>query len=176
MKNDYKSFPPVMEGVVDTDLRFSLDYSSICAPEGSKLFFNKFGYFVVEGLPKVSNFDAYFDLVTDILKTHLKFNVEKKFHSIESFSNKNIDKELPKSDLVSCTVLDSNLKCVSLYIQTKNGEKHKVDVIPGRVITYDSSVKIIRYNPDLNVLHRWLNKFIPSDYYSNQYFLNYNFK
>lgn len=174
MNENYTLFPPIMEGIFGENLRFSLDFGSESAPGGSISFFKKYGYVVIEGLGKISENEESSDRILNILSRYLNFNLEKNSHYSIMFTNKNIDSSLPKYDIVVCSQNISNLNLVPIYITTKNGQKHCINLEPGRIIIYDKSVKIKRYSPNMNIFHRLVNKLIPNQCYFYQLFFNYN--
>jgi hypothetical protein len=176
MSKNYTLFPPIMEGIFGEDLRFSIDFGSESAPGGSISFFEKYGYIVIEGLGRIPENEESSDRILNVLSKYLNFKLEKSSYYGMIFTNKNIDSSLPKYDIVVCSQNNSNLKLVPIYVTTKNKQNHCVNLEPGRIIIYDKSVKIKRYNPNMNIFHRWLNKLIPNQYYFYQSFFNYNIK
>lgn len=170
---DYKQFPPIMEGVVDLDIKLSLDYGSKPAPYGTVDFFNKYGYFVIDDLFDFdgSNQQKGLELIEKVLTQKIKLKVKNDSFKQFLFTSKNTSLPKIKSDLVSIYQHYSSSKETPIYIKTKNNEYHQVLLNKGRIIVYENKLDIT-YCPSFK--QKIYNKFKPVNYYFHQLFFSFN--
>ncbi len=173
MKNDFKLFPPIMEGIAGTEIMLSLDYGENPAPLGTINFFKKYGYLVIDNLFEFNDKDSQekINLIKKVLNKNINLKLNEDGVNEYLFTSKNNYLPRIKSDLTAIYQHNTNLKEIPIYIKTLNREKHYVLLNPGRIIVFDKKLDL-SYCNSLRI--KIANKLKPVGYYFHQVFFSFN--
>jgi len=163
-----------MEVIPGLDASISMDYNSDPAPYGAVDFYKKYGYFILKDLYDFKHdYNEFFDYLTDALKEHLKFDVEKINYSDILFLNNNLDMPSEKSELTAIYQHYTNRSEIPTYIRTENGEDHVTYLSQGYILVHNNNTDVHYHK--LSEDEKLMKKSDPIEYYFHQIFFNYKF-